>query len=377
MVSSLIIGSLILWIIIFLLPWQPWRTREQWDVNDNGNTDLEQGDLSQVTVLIPARNEEAVIERTLKAVIDQGGGVKIILINDNSTDLTAEKASDLNYDDLKILNSQPLPVGWGGKLWALEQGRKLADTPYVVLLDADIAIKPGVVSGLFEKLKSQDKDFVSLMAQPTFKSFSEKLLMPAFIYFFKLLYPFHLANSNMKVVAAAAGGCVITKAEVLDKIGGFESLKDALIDDCTLARRVKNVGYKTWLGLTHSVQSVRPYEGFSEIWNMVARTAYTQLNYSILLLLLCTAIMAFAYWVPVAYSFVPFYPFQLALAAWGIMTVTYIPTLHFYRLSWFWAPLLPFIATLYLGMTWHSAIRYWRGERVRWRGRIVYKETAA
>lgn len=241
-----------------------------------------------------------------------------------------------------------------------------------MLLDADIELRPGVVAGLKERLQNEEYAFISLMAMPSLNGFWEKMLMPAFVYFFKLLYPFRLANSNSGIVAAAAGGCIITKTEVLDRIGAFESIKGALIDDCMLARHVKSAGYRTWLGLTHSAKSIRPYGGLAEIWNMVARTAFTQLRYSLLLLLACTVIMILTYWVPVAGLFFGSGSMLIAAsAALGIMLLTYIPTLQFYNLSWFWALALPVIAALFLAMTWTSAIRYWSGEQVRWRGRAV------
>ena len=163
------------------------------------------------------------------------------MINDQSTDDTANILAEFSHK-ISVINSDPLPEGWSGKLWALEQGRKFVETPMVLLLDADIMIKKGLISGLRQLMKDKNKDLVSLMAEPPLGTFWERMLMPAFIYYFKLLYPFSLANSNTRLVAAAAGGCILIKRKVLEGIGGFGSIGTELIDDCKLAREVKNAG---------------------------------------------------------------------------------------------------------------------------------------
>lgn len=341
-------------------------------------------DLSDVTVLIPARNEEEVLRRTLKAIQSQGENLRIIVIDDQSTDRTYEVAKNV-MDEAgwgEVVEGSEHPPGWSGKLWALEQGRRLVDSPMVMLLDADIELKPGVITGLKYRLISEEYSFLSLMAKPPLKSFWEKLLMPAFIYYFKLLYPFSISNSGSNLVSAAAGGCVLTKTNVLSAIGGFNSLKHAIIDDCTLARKVKEKGYRTWTGLTRSAVSIRPYKDLNEIWNMVARTAFTQLRYSSVLLLLCTGIMILAYWIPVAGLLAGVFSadadiFNISLIVYGILSITYLPVLRFYQVSSGYALTLPFIGTFYLLMTWTSAIRYWSGERLRWRGRIEFKADRA
>jgi hopene-associated glycosyltransferase HpnB len=197
--------------------------------------------------------------------------------------------------------------------------------------------------------------------------------MPAFVYFFKILYPFRRVNSPLTNVAAAAGGCILIETPMLDQIGGFASIKSAVIDDCALAKRVKSQGVRIWLGLTHSAKSVRSYQQLREIWDMVARTAFAQLHYSMGLLILCTLVMLLVYQVPVAMIASSNILIRyLALVSLMIMFLTYIPILRFYHRSWAWALGLPLVATLFLAMTWTSAIRYWWGERTRWRGR-VYK----
>ncbi len=362
------------WFLLLVSPWLPWLTREAWDpetVLPPSDTDL-----SDITVLMPARNEEQVIALTLEALQKQGKGLQIILIDDQSDDRTAEEAQRIAGEQVTIIQGQARPSGWSGKLWALEQGRQAVKTPLTLLLDADIRVSPGLVAGLKQKMQTEERDFVSLMAHPPLHTFWDKLLMPAFIYYFKLLYPFSLANSKNTWVAAAAGGCVLTRTQVLEDIGGFASIRQEVIDDCALARQVKNAGYHSWLGLSHAAQSSRPYKDLQEIWDMVARTAYTQLHYSPILLLLCSLIMLLVYFVPIGALFtLPSQTGILGATAWLFMMISYIPTLSYYRLSPLWALTLPGIAALYLAMTWTSALRYWRGERLRWRGRILKEET--
>lgn len=369
LIYYLVLASFILWIIVLFLPWQPWSTREQWDSDAT-----EEGDLEDVTVLIPARNEGNIIGRTLPSVFSQGKNLNIILIDDSSTDDTASRANQFGKENLTLLSGKPLPERWSGKLWALEQGRLLVNTPFLLLLDADIELREGLIAGLRRKMISENLPFVSLLAWFQLEGFWEKMLMPAFIYFFKLVYPFRLSNSNFRYVAAAAGGCIMMRTEVLEKIGGFEPIKEELIDDCSLARQVKRAGFRTWLGLTHSVKSIRPYKQLSDIWNMVARTAFNQLNYSLLLLLGCSALLIIAYALPLFWIFYPEMPTRLfSAAAYLLLMITYLPVLRFYKLSIGWALLLPFIGLLFMLMTWTSAFRYHKGEKVRWRGRIVQR----
>ncbi|MGB3095165.1 MAG: glycosyltransferase [Candidatus Deferrimicrobiaceae bacterium] len=359
--------SVSMWVGLLLLPWQPWRNREVLEAEENGKGER----LGDVTVLIPARNEAEVIGRTMASVATQGADLKILLIDDCSTDGTADHARQAAGEPLRILPGKPLPGGWGGKLWALEQGRRLVDTPMTLLLDADIELDPGILGALRAAMRKEGLAFVSLMAMPTMGSFREKLLMPAFVYFFKLLYPFALANKPSSKIAAAAGGCILLETRLLEEMGGFETMKDAVIDDCELARRVKSSGNRIWVGLSRSVRSVRPYGSLREIGNMVARTAYTQLRYSPALLVLCTLAMGVAFWVPIVAMFsMNAAVMWLAAGAMLAMVLSYLPTLGFTGRSRIWALCLPMIATFYLFMTWTSAIRFWKGERTRWKGRI-------
>jgi hopene-associated glycosyltransferase HpnB len=365
---ALVAFSTLLWVGFALLPWRPWSNQEVLDAMEGVNGDIV---LDEITVLIPARNEAEVIQHTLQSVIEQGPGLKIVLIDDSSEDATVEKAGQMRISDLCIIRSAPLPPGWSGKLWALEQGRLQVTTPYTLLLDADIELAQGIVKTLREKMDREGIPFVSLMAAPSMSGSWEKLLMPAFVHFFKILYPFGRVNSQRTRVAAAAGGCILVETRMLDQIGGFESIRSAVIDDCALARRVKLQGSNIWLGLTHSVESVRSYQQLREIWDMVARTAFAQLHYSAGLLILCTLVMVLVYGVPVVMvAFSNIVLRYLSLVSLVVMFLTYVHILRFYHRSWAWALGLPLIAALFLAMTWTSAIRYWRGERTRWKGRV-------
>lgn len=352
----------VIWLGVLLAPWRPWSTRERLEPSSSVSG-REAGD---ITVLIPARDEAEVIGRTLNALAAQGGRLKTLVIDDQSGDATAAIAQ--RFANVEVLSGAPLPAGWAGKLWALEQGRRRVQTPLVLLLDADIELAPGMIAALLQHRRETGAQFVSLMADLRRTSFWDCLLLPAFVYYFKLLYPFHLSNSRFAYVAAAAGGCVLVDTAALEKAGAFASLRGALIDDCTLARQVKRQGFRTWTGLSRGVVSLRPYGDLAAIHAMVARSAFTQLRYSAALLLLVSAIFAAAYWLPfAALAFAPAAPFaMLALAA---MLIGYLPTLRYYDLSPAWALLLPFTGTLYLAMTWSSAFNYWRGVRSRWKNR--------
>jgi hopene-associated glycosyltransferase HpnB len=355
-----------IWLIILVLPCRPWSTREVLD----GVSNLPQEDLSDITVLIPARNEEEMIKTTLPALLEQGKGLHIILIDDQSTDGTFEIARQVGGENLLSILGEAPPVGWSGKLWALEQGRRHIETPLALLLDADIEVKPGIIIELRRAMKEKDVQLISLMATLRMKTFWERLMMPAFIYFFKLLYPFRLSNSARSKTAAAAGGCVLVETAVLNATGAFTSLRGELIDDCALARRVKSSGHRIWVGLSHSVKSLRPYNNLGIIWNMVARTAFTQLGYSKIALFFCTVIMLATFSIPgIGLLSPPVHLKLLSAFCFAVMMLTYLPTIRFYGILGWWALPMPLVGTLYLAMTWTSAIRHWLGETARWKGR--------
>ena len=375
--SGLVAAGAALWLGILAAPWQPWRVRERLEPEAAGD-DAADRDLSDLTVLIPARDEAAVIADTLAALGRQGRGLRVVLVDDRSKDGTAEIARRAAPEALalEVCSGAPLAEGWTGKLWALEQGRRRIGTPLTLLLDADIALRPGMVAALLRKREESGAALVSVMAALRMEGGWEKLLLPAFVFFFRLLYPFRLANRPGRLIAASAGGCVLVETPVLRGIGGFDAIRGALIDDCALARAVKDAGHRTWIGVSLGVQSHRPYPTLGTVWRMVARTAYTQLRYSPALLLLCTVLMTLAFWAPLAGLAGPL-PAKVAggigLAA---MAACYLPTLRYYRRSPGWALTMPLIGTLYLAMTWHSALRDWGGRRSEWKGRVYARGTA-
>ena len=356
----------VIWFIVLILPWRPWLNGETLEPELADDCDL-----GEVTVLIPARNEADVIADTLRGLAKQGRGLKVLLVDDASDDGTATVAMQVDEIDLRIINSQGLPEGWSGKLWALEQGAREVKTAWTLLLDADILLAPGMVAGLVAKAKNDNRQLVSIMACLRMESFWEKLLMPAFIYFFKLLYPFRLANSDTPYVAAAAGGCILLKTNVIAQIGGFSTIRGAIIDDCNLARQVKKRGNRIWIGLSQSVVSMRCYDRLEPIWEMVARSAFTQLSYSVGLLMLCTLMIASLFVMPVlGIAWSADQTLVWSLVAYASLIICYWPTLRYYRMNGAWALLLPVIACFYLAMTWTSAFRFWQGVRSQWKNRV-------
>ena len=385
-------AALIAWTGVLLLPWQPYRTRERLEPTEDAPEDL-----SDITVLIPARDEAAVIGATLTSLARQGPSLRVVVIDDESKDGTAliceelgallgssssgtgsPGGSGLGRDPaasfalaIDVVRGRPLPEGWGGKLWALEQGRERVRTPFTLLLDADIELAPAVVPALLRKARETNAVLVSVMARLSTLGFWEKLLVPPFVLFFKLLYPFALANAPGTRNAAAAGGCLLLASDALTEIGGFVAIRGALIDDCTLAGRVKAKGHRIWIGLSHGVVSRRRYTGLAEFWQMVSRTAFTQLQYSALLLLAVVAIMLTIFVGPIVAPFLDtssavLIASALALAA---MATAYSPTVHFYGLPWGWTLTLPLAGVLFLAMTVTSALNYWRGIRAQWKSR--------
>ncbi|HNO74071.1 glycosyltransferase [Nitrosomonas mobilis] len=357
--------GLLLWWGIVLAPWRAWSTRESLVPLPNSTA---QPPFGTVTVLIPARNEAETITQTLNALQAQNVNLRIIVIDDQSEDNTALIA---RQHGTTVISGTVPPVNWSGKLWALQQGLQATQTRYTLLLDADITLAPGALAALLLHARKNDLALVSLMATLPVERFVERLLIPAFIFFFKLLYPFSLANNPASRVAAAAGGCILVETEALRSVNAFESIHGTLIDDCTLAARIKHAGYKTWIGLSHGAYSHRGYDNLFQIWNMVARTAFTQLNYSLVLLLVCTLIMTSMFWLAPALAIICTDSACLLawILSWMAMWIVFTPTLRFYQRSPLWAITLPLIGTLYLLMTWTSAFRYWRGERAQWKSR--------
>jgi len=292
------------------------------------------------------------------------------MVDDQSSDGTADVVRAQHDDRCNLVAGTAVPAGWVGKLWALEQGMRHVRTPLALLVDADIELGPGVLTALLRKQSTDNRQLVSLMAVLDMQTPWAKMLGPAFVYFFKLLYPFRLSNGRSRVVSAAAGGCILVDTAALARAGGFAALRGALIDDCTLARAIKDSGGRTWIGLSHAVVSHRPMRSLSTIWHMVERSAFAQLRYSTLLLVACTAMLVLAFGVPVA----GLWPNDLrvrlvAVATLVVMSITYVPTLRFYGRTPLWALALPLIGALYLLMTVTSAFRHWRGRGAIWKGR--------
>jgi len=358
--------SIISWLTVLLLPWQPWRNTEVLAV-DPHNT---QYDLSEVTAVIPGRDEARVIRSTLEGLNAQGKHLKVILVDDGSADGTAEIAASSNAPDLTIIPGSKLPEGWSGKVWALEQGVRNVNTRLTLLLDADIKLGPGVLAALMDLMKADNRQFVSVMASLKMKNHWEKLLMPTFIYFFKMLYPFKLAKSSNRRFFSAAGGCILLETQIFSSIGGFETIKGAVIDDCALAKEAKQCGNRIWIGQSLHVKSTRDYERLSDIVNMIARTAYSQLLYSPIILTIVSILLVFLFLVPVIGLFLDSNLSRiLSILTLLLISISYFPTIAFYNLNFLWALTLPISGTLYLWMTWISAWRFFRGVRTRWKGR--------
>ena len=340
-----------------------------------------------VWAIIPARDEAEVIASSLASVLEQDypGNLAVVLVDDNSSDNTSsvarQTANRLNKTaQFHLISGQPLPSGWKGKLWALSQGIDYVSqqnlTPdYFLLTDADIKQDCSNVTQLISLGETEDLDLVSLMVLLRCESVWEKLLIPAFVFFFQQLYPFKLANNPQSKIAAAAGGCILIKATMLEKIGGIASVKDALIDDCTLAKKVKSNGGKIWLGLSQTTISLRPYDSLKSIWDMVARTAFNQLNYSWLLLIGTVFGLVLVYLVPPLALIGGIFQQNITLliiggTTWCLMSLAYFPTIKLYQLSPLWSFVLPLIAFFYGLMTIDSAIQHLQGKGGFWKGRV-------
>jgi hopene-associated glycosyltransferase HpnB len=370
----LLVGSavaLLGWLAVLVAPHRPHRIRERLEADPAAPDDL-----SAVTVLIPARDEAELIGRTIAALGAQGRGLEVVVVDDQSSDGTREVAQHAAAPTLplRVIAGQPLPAGWAGKLWALEQGLAAVERPFVLLLDADIELTPRLVPALLAAAHERNATLVSLLAELRCTTFWEKLLSPAFVLFFKLLYPFAWSNDAGKATAAAAGGCMLVRTSVLREIGGFAAIRAALIDDCTLAAALKRARPPIWLGMSHSVRSLRSYAELADFWRMVSRSAFTQLGYSTGWLLLATALMVLTLLVPVAGVVVAAVGAQpllgsTSVAAWLALGAVYRPVVSFYRLPAPWALTLPIAAALFLAMTWSSAVGYWRGRRASWKAR--------
>ncbi len=324
-------------------------------------------------IVIPARDEAEGIEATLRSLLTQDypGPLTITLVDDGSTDGTAAIAHAIGDPRIEILDGAPRPPGWSGKLWAVHQGVTQHDAPdgLLLLTDADIVHDPAHLSTLVAKLESGNLDLLSEMVELRCQSWAERALVPAFVFFFQLLYPFARVNEIASPTAAAAGGVVLLRRSALARIGGIPSLRGALIDDVALAAAIKPGG-AIFLGHSALARSIRPYPGPADIWRMVARTAYVQLRFSPWLLAGTVLGLALVWLAPPAIALFGHGPARwMAALAWAGSALSYLPTLNRMNQSPIWAAALPLIACFYMAATIGSALDHHRGRGVVWKRR--------
>ncbi|MFI8204163.1 glycosyltransferase [Streptomyces sp. NPDC085937] len=377
--------SLAAWLWLLLLQGWFWRT----DVRLPSSRDP--GVWPDVCVVVPARDEAAVLPASLPSLLaqDYPGRAEIFLVDDGSTDGTARLARELaeRHGGLPLTVGSPgePPAGWTGKLWAVRHGMALARArgpEYLLLTDADIAHAPDGLRRLVAAARTGGFDIVSQMARLRVESLWERLVVPAFVYFFAQLYPFRRIARPGSRTAAAAGGCVLLRAEAAGRARIPDAVRHAVIDDVAVARAVKRIGGRVWLGLADGVDSVRPYPRLADLWRMVSRSAYAQLRHNPALLAGTVAGLVVVYLVPpvaVAVGAVTgSLPCALlGAAAWLVMAGTYVPMLRYYRQPLWLAPLLPVTAFLYLLMTVDSAVQHRRGRGAAWKGRTYARPEAA
>jgi hopene-associated glycosyltransferase HpnB len=347
-------------------------------VRDTDRTGLDVPQWPAVVAVVPARNEADHIAASIGSLLRQeySGSFRIVLVDDDSSDgtaLIATRAAASAPSQLIVVGSESPPRGWTGKIWAVKQGIARAEElkpEYLLLTDADIVHAPDTLTWLVKHARAGGFVLTSLMAKLRCESLAERTHVPAFIYFFQMLFPFSWVSKPHAGTAAAAGGCMLVRADALENAGGIASIRNALIDDCSLAEKLKKVG-PVWLGLTDRSRSIRPYDTLADVRRMIARSAYAQLRYSPLLLAATIAMMVLTFIAPPLLAiFATGLPRFLGIVVWLAMTISYIPTLRFYRLSPFWSLALPGIAALYLYYTIISAYDHVRGRGGQWKGRI-------
>jgi hopene-associated glycosyltransferase HpnB len=334
----------------------------------------------RIVAVIPARNEASVIGKSIASLLRQTciDTLQIFVVDDNSSDGTAEAVRSASTHGAhgsraSVINGRPLPPGWSGKLWAVQQGIEQAaqlNPDFLLLTDADIEHAPDNIARLVAIAKDGSYDLASFMVKLHCRSFAEKLLIPAFVFFFLLLYPPQWIRDPRRKTAGAAGGCILIRPAALARAGGMEAIRHEIIDDCALARAVKQTGGRVWLGMTADTRSLRAYNSFAEIEHMIARTAFNQLRHSVWLLIATVLAMLIVFVLPLALLFSG----SLLRAAIGgivylLLSATYFPMIRFYRLNPLWALTLPCSAVFYVGATIHSAFKYWSGRGGEWKGR--------
>jgi hopene-associated glycosyltransferase HpnB len=359
-------ASLAVWLYLLLARGGFWRMRP--DVY----TRRPDTPAPSVTAVVPARNEAELVGRSVASLEAQryAGEFHMILVDDASQDGTADIARQA-APRLRVLSAPPLPPGWTGKMWAVAQGVRGVTSDYLLLTDADIVHPPEHVAALVARAQQGGYDMVSCMVRLHCHWLAEQALIPAFVYFFFMLYPPAWIGDPRRRTAGAAGGCILLRRDALERIGGVARIAGELIDDCALARAVKDSGGRIWLGLSDSAESLRQYRTFGEIGRMISRTAYTQLGASPLVLAGTVAGLVVTYLAPPLLTLaVPRGAASgMGALAWLLMTATYWPAARRTTGHWFWAPLLPLVATFYLFATLHSAVAHWRGRGGMWKGR--------
>jgi hopene-associated glycosyltransferase HpnB len=379
---SLFLASLALGVWLYLLLWRGWF----WLGRERDDTPVVRlYTWPSVTIVVPARNEADNIAQSVTSLLRQDyPSFSLVLVDDNSDDGTAEVArrvaAELGEEArLSIVTGAPLPKQWTGKLFAVKQGiefAEVASTPkYLMLTDADIVHAPDTLSWLVAQAEAERLVLTSLTARWRCENLAERVHIPAFIYYFEMLYPFAWVNRPDHPMAGAAGGCMLVRTDALRAAGGIEVIRDALIDDCALAREMKKQG-PIWLGLTDRVQSIRPYTSWGDIRRMVARSAYAQLNYSPLMLAGTVAGLVLTYLVPPLMALLASDWAQVfGIITWALMAISFQPTLRFYKLSPLWGIALPAISFLFMLYTLDSAYQYATGKGGAWKGRVQAKDT--
>jgi hopene-associated glycosyltransferase HpnB len=364
---------LAIWLYLLLGRGMFWLARER----DDAEQIPEPAHWPTVTAVVPARNEADVIARSLGSLLaqDYPAAFHIVLTDDQSDDGTGDLARAMDSSGkLAVIGGTARSAGWTGKVWAMSQGTASATRQfapdYLWFTDADIAHAPDNLRKLISRAEAHNLVLTSLMAKLSCVTPPEHLFIPAFVYYFQMLYPFAWVNDPMNNTAAAAGGCMLVKRRALEAAGGIAAIKSAIIDDCALARLMKTQG-PIWLGLTERAVSIRPYPDMNSIRRMVARSAYAQLNYSPLLLLGTLAGLALIFLAPPLLTiFGPLPLVRMAgAAAWLVMALSLVPMSRFYGRSLLWALALPLIGTVYAAFTLDSAVQHWRGRGGMWKGR--------
>lgn len=369
-----------IWLYLLLFRGAFWRERPETG-DDVASSDPS---IPDVAAIVPARNEAGVVGQVVTALLQQtyAGKLTVVLVDDNSEDGTALEATEAAKvataagcaHRLRVVAGKKLAAGWTGKLWAVNQGlaeaqRVAPGAAFYLLTDADILHAPDSLTRLVARAQQGQFNMVSLMAKLRTDTFAEKALIPAYIFFFQKLYPFNWVRDPKHKLGAAAGGCMLVRASALRKIGGIAAIRGNLIDDCALGRAIKATG-PIWLGLAGNVSSLRGYPAWRDIWNLIARSAFTQLNHSALLLIGSVLGMVLTYLLPPLIAISPDPGIRpLGIIAWAAMAFAYLPTLANYQRSPLWAPFLPLVALFYTLATIASALRYWTGKGGQWKGR--------